>query len=134
MRFLPILFALSLSPFVMACSTSSPLSLSPSPALQAADAKETAAEAQLRTQLDHPAPPSRLTLCQDGSTPQMVGAAWECPPPPSVALALQSGTPLEQRARLIEALRNEVDLRFELLHWPPPQAGAAAPAANSSPP
>ena len=95
-----------------------------------ADAKVTAATAALQGQLDHPTPSSRLISCQDGSAPQVVDAKWECPPPPMVLQALQSGTPAEQRAHLIEALRNETNLRFELWQWvQAPPAGSPVPAS-----
>jgi hypothetical protein len=132
MRFPPTLLATSLLLFATACSTSSPSGLAPSPALQAADAKVTAAEAELQDKLDHPTPPARLTLCQDGSTPQVIAGQWECPPPPAVVQAFLFGAPLEQRAALVGALRDETNLRFELAHWPPP-AGQVAPASASPP-
>jgi hypothetical protein len=74
-------------------------------------------------------PPSRLLLCQDGSAPQLIAAQWECPPPPDLLRALQSGTPLEQRATAIKALRDETNLRFELRQWlqAPP---VSAPPSN----
>jgi hypothetical protein len=127
MRFRPILLAMSLLLSVTACSTSSPSDPSPSQALQAADARVTAAEAALQAQVDHPAPPARLVLCQDGSTPQVIAGQWECPPPPDVVQAFLYGSPLQQRAALVEALRNEVNLRFELAHWPPASVPPASP-------
>jgi hypothetical protein len=124
MRLPPTLLALSLLLSVTACSASSPSSQAPSPALEAADAKVTAAEAALRDKVEHPAPPARLTLCQDGSAPQMLAGQWECPPPPAVVQAILFGTPLEQRAELVKALRDETNLRFELAHWPPSPASS----------
>jgi hypothetical protein len=126
---------LSLSLFVTACSTSSLSPPSPSPALQAAEAKVTAAETALQEQVAHPMPPSRLLTCQDGSQPQVILGQWECPPPNAVVQAILSGTPLEQRAQLAKALRDETNLRFELWQWVQGlSAGSPAYAPAPSPP
>ena len=127
MRSLTILCVLSLSLFVTACSTSSPSTmLQESPQLQAAEAKVDQAVNQLP-------PPARLLTCQDGSDPKLLEGKWECPPPPDLVQALQSGPTLQQRALLIEKLRVETDLRFQLLHFRDKDGSPAQPAPSPSP-
>lgn len=120
---LKILFALSLSLFAMGCSSSSPPPAVPSPAL-------TAAVEKLDQKLDHPLPPGALSLCQDGSAPQLMAGRYECPPPPLVAHSLAADSLQDQVATLIGALRKEVDLRFQLLHWDAAPSPEAAEPSN----
>lgn len=119
MRLSMTLAAICLCLCVTSCASSSP----PSPLPQAV----LDAERRVEARLERPAPPSRLLLCQDGSGPQRIAGQWECPPPATWLRALESGSPLEQQAALIEALRNETALRFELRDWPRRDGNGTAP-------
>ncbi len=123
--------ALTLALCSTACSTFSAL-----PAPQPAALQQ--AEARLDDRLNHPPPPPVLQLCQDGSpalrTVRPDGTApYVCPMPPAVRAAIEAaraGAPIAGVIGAITgALLDEVDLRFQLLHWPdqfqppaPPQA------------
>ena len=108
----PFLFlaVLTTSLFAAACSASLPSQPTPSPQLQAAQAKVDKA-------LECPPAPAQLLTCLDGSEPVLTVKGYSCPAPATLVVAVKSAPLKDAVAEAIGWAQKEVDARFQLRDW-----------------